>query len=285
MKKRALIIMALVTSLSGLWAQENSDSASAEAANSIGIYWGTGNLEKQDLIFSPFVHQTWSPVNFTLNYERSAKLEQRATIRFGSYKAHTGDLFSYQLDGETYPKLEHSFTRLDLNYSLGAEVAGNDQWKFILGGRFRNRFQISNYDYSAAGSFGYCLPIGLDGWFNLGYEPEGKHRFEMNLYLPLFSYVARSPYMGQDDEYMERISVHGDLKIFLNQLTSGQIQSWGTSQIVDLDLGYRYAISDRWELGAAYLFSMNLHSTPVRLSSYENLFLIGFRPDCERLKF
>jgi hypothetical protein len=275
MNKITIIIMALFTSLSGLRAQEKSDSASAEATNSIGLSWGLGNLKKQDLIFSPFVHQSWSALNFVVDYERSGKLEQRATVRFGSYKGQTGDLFSYILDGETYAKYPHSFVRVDLNYSLGVKLTENEQWKFILGGRFRNRFQISNYDFGPAGSFGYHVPIGLDAWFNLSFDPGNRHRFEANLNLPLFSYVARSPYMGQDGEYMDRISAHGGLKIFFNHLGSGEVQSWGMSQIVDLDLRYHFALSDRWDLDAGYLFSMNLNSAPLKLTSYENLFLIG----------
>jgi hypothetical protein len=218
MKKLTLIIVALVTSLSGLLAQENSKSASAEATNSIGLSWGLGNLKKQDLIFTPFIHQSWSALNVVVDYERSGKLEQRATVRFGNYGVQTGDPFSYQLDGETYSKYGHSFNQVDLNYSLGVKLAENEQWKFILGGRIRTRFQISDYDFGTAGSFAYHIPIGLDAWFNLSFDPGNKHRFEANLNLPLFSYVARSPYMGQDDQYLEEIAVHGDLKVFFEHL-------------------------------------------------------------------
>jgi hypothetical protein len=275
MKKIAMIIVALVICLSGLRAQDETSNSQEKPTNSIGISWGFGNLKKQDLIFSPFVHQSWSPINVVVDYERSGKLEQRATVRFGNYTSQTGDLFSYIIDGETYPKYPHSFVRVDLNYSLGVILKENEQWKFILGGRFRNRFQISNYDYGPAASFAYHIPIGLDAWFNLRFDPGNKHRFEANLNLPLFSYVARSPYMGQDDQYLEEITVHGDLKVFFEHLKSGEVQSWGSSQIVDLDLRYHFALSDRWDLDAGYLFSMNLNSTPARLTSYEHLFLIG----------
>ncbi len=274
-KKITILLAALVTCLSGLRAQNESSNSLNKPTNSIGIYWGTGNLKKQDLNFSPFVHQSWSPVNVILNYERSGKLEQRASIRFGSYGGNTGDLFTYQLDGETNTKYGNSFTLIDLNYSLGVELIENEQWKFILGGRIRNRFHISDYDFGPAGPFGYYIPMGLDAWVNLKYNAGNKHRFDANLNLPLFSGVARSPYMGQDDGYLERISVHGDLKIFFEHVKTAEIQSWGTSQIVDLDLRYHYALNDRWELGAGYMFSMNLHSKPVKLTSYQHLFLIG----------
>jgi len=268
MKKIYVIIMALLIVSMGLRAQE-------EAENSLGLYLGVGKLKKQDLIFSPFVHQDWSPVNVVLNYRHSGKLEHRASFRYGHYSAYTGDLYNYAWDEITYTKLEHSFTEVDINYSLGYKLTENEQWSFILGGRFRNRFQISYYDYGPSAQFAYHMPIGLDAWFNVNFDPGDKHHLEANLMLPLFSYVARSPYLGQDDAYLERISVHGDLKIFFQHLGSGELQSWGSSQILDFDLGYRYALSDRWELGAAYRFSVNLHASPLDFKSYESLFLIG----------
>lgn len=268
MKRIYIAFLALVLALPELGAQN-------QASSSLGLYWGMGKLKKQDLIFSPFVHQDWSPLNVALNYKRSGKLEQRASIRYGHYSAYTGQLYSYAWDDIVYPKLEHSFTEVDLNYSLGKKLAEKNQWSLILGGRFRNRFQISYYDYGPSAQFAYHMPIGLDAWLNVSFNPGKKHHLEANLNLPLFSYVARSPYMGQDDEYLERISVHGDIKIFFQHLASGELQSWGSSQIIDFDLGYQYELSDRWELGAAYSFSMNLHEGPRDFKSYEHLFLIG----------
>jgi len=275
MNKITIIILALLTGLSGLKAQDEKPGSTEGPFNSIGLFWGIGNLKKQDMMFSPFTHQDWSPVNVVLSYERSAKLEHRVYFRYGHYSAHTGDLYSYQYDGETYPKYEHSFSLADLNYSLGYKLEGNEQWSFILGGRFRNRFQISYYEFGPASHFGYHIPIGLDAWFNASFDPGTRQRFEANLTLPLFSYVARSPYLGQDDWYLERISVHGDLKIFFQHLASGELQSWGTSQIADLELRYHYDLSERWGLGAAYLFSMNLNSSPLKYISYEHLFTAG----------
>ncbi len=275
MKTVYIVIVAVLMGIPGLRAQDTAPRSAEGPSNSIALYWGIGKLKKQDLIFSPFVHQDWSPVNVVLNYEHSGKLEHRASIRYGQYSAHTGDLYSFQLDGDTYPKYEHSFTEVDLNYSLGYRISEKENWTFILGGRFRNRFQISYYEFGPSSHFGYHVPIGLDAWFNVSFDPGSKHHLEGSLNLPLFSYVARSPYMGQDAEYMERISVHGDIKIFFQHLASGELQSWGTSQIVDLGLRYKYSLSDRWELGAAYEFSMNLHAAPRDIKSYENLFLVG----------
>jgi len=274
-KNLFIAVVALSISISGLRAQDEAPGSAEGPSNSIGLYWGMRKLKQQDLIFSRFVHQDWSPVHVILNYEHSGKLEHRASIRYGHYSAHTGDLYDYQWDEITYPKLEHSFTEVDLTYSLGAKLAENEQWSFILGGRFRNRFQISYYDYGPSAQFAYHVPIGLDAWFNVSFDPGNKHHLEASLNLPLFSYVVRSPYMGQDDEYLERISVHGDVKIFFQHLSSGELQSWGTSQIIDLGLRYQFALSDRWKLGAAYQFSMNLHAEPLDFKSYESLFLVG----------
>ena len=103
----------------------------------------------------------------------------------------------------------------------------------------------------------------------------GKHTFDSEFALPLFSFLARSPYTSQDDLYLERIMVHGDLKVFGEHLKSATFQSWGKSQMVDFDLAYKYALNEKWDLGITYLFVMNLHNSPVRYTSIENVFYLG----------
>ncbi len=66
MKRFYVIVAALLISFSGLRAKDSAN-------NSLGLYLGYGKLKKQDLIFSPFVHQDWSPVHVEfvdgVNYE------------------------------------------------------------------------------------------------------------------------------------------------------------------------------------------------------------------------
>ena len=267
MKRISFLLSALLTTTTLLSAQEIK-------SNAIGINLGMGKLQKQDLIFSPFVARDWSPLNVRLEYEHHGKLDHRAEVRFGHYTYFVGDPFSYYSREIKYDKYPHSFVDLDLNYSLSKNVFRSSTWTISAGGRIRNRFQIANYEFGHAGQFSYHLAIGLDALVNVEYRT-GRHTLNASLALPTFSYLARSPYTGQDDEYLERIMVHGDLKIFAEQLKSGTIQSWGTSQMADIEFSYMYALNDTWDLGITYLFSMNRHSSPVQYTSIENVIYLG----------
>ncbi len=267
MKHMSIILTALLANTALLSAQEIKP-------NALGINLGMGNLQKQDLIFSPFVARDWSPLNVRLEYEHHGKIDHKADVRFGQYSYFVGEPFSYFSRDIGYDKYPHSFTNVDLNYSLSKTVMQSGNWTLSVGGRVRNRFQIANYEFGHAGQFSYHLSMGLDALVNAGYRT-GKHTLSSSLALPLFSYLARSPYTGQDDLYLERIMVHGDLKIFAEHLKSGKIQSWNTSQMMDLELGYSYSLNHTWDIGFTYLFSMNLHQSPVKYTSIENIFYLG----------
>jgi hypothetical protein len=267
MKRISIILTTLLMGTTLLSAQEIK-------TNALGVNLGMGNLRKQDLIFSPFVARDWSPLNVLLTYEHRGTLNHQADLRFGQYSYFVGEPFSYYSREVEYDKYPHSFTNLDLNYSLSKSIWGNSNWTISAGGRIRNRFQISNFEFGHAGQFSYHLSVGLDALLDIEYRT-GKHSLNSSLALPIVSYLARSPYTGQDDFYLERIMVHGDLKIFAEHLKSGTIQSWNTSQMVDLVICYKYALNATWDIGFTYLFSLNLHNSPVQYTSIENIFYLG----------
>ena len=267
MKRIYIFLSILIMSTTLLSAQETKQ-------NSFGMNLGMGNLQKQDLIFSPFVAQDWSPLNVLLEYEHNAKLKQEASIRFGQSFDFIGEPFSYYSRDIAYDKWPHSFTNLDLNYSLSKSFIRTTNLTVSAGGRVRNRFQISNFEFGHAGQFSYNLSSGIDALLSAEYQ-SGKHTFQSNLALPIFSFLARSPYTSQDDQYLKRIMVHGDLKIFWEHIKTEKLQSWGKSQMVDLDIRYKYAINEKWDIGITYLFSMNLHNSPVQYTSIENIVYLG----------
>ena len=59
--------------------------------NALSLNWGMGNIKRQDFTVSPFTHKDWSPLNFQLVYERSKKLEQQASFKFGQYTPRIGE--------------------------------------------------------------------------------------------------------------------------------------------------------------------------------------------------
>ncbi|MFC2090369.1 hypothetical protein ACFLT1_06290 [Bacteroidota bacterium] len=267
MKRMYIFLSIMILSTALLKAQETK-------SNSFGMNLGMGNLQKQDLIFSPFIIKDWSPLNILLDYEHSGKVDQKVSLRFGQSFFFVGEPFSYYYRDIELEKWAHSTSNLDLNYSLTKSLVEKNNWKISAGGRYRNRFQITDYAFGEAGQFSYNLSYGLDALLNVEYK-SGKHSFDSEFALPLFSFLARSPYTAQDDAYLERIMVHGGLKIFANHLKSATFQSWRTSKMVDLNLSYKYALNEKWDLGITYFFAMNRHNTPVPYTSIQNIIYLG----------
>ena len=249
-------------------------SAQDKKQNTFSMNLGMGNLQKQDLIFSSFIIRDWSPLNVLLEYGHTGKMDQKVSLRFGQYFDYTGEPFSYYARGKEYEKLPHSTSNVDLNYSITKRILHTNNWKISAGGRYRNRFQMTNYEFGHSGQFSYNLSYGLDALISSGYQ-SGKHAIQSEFAIPVFSFLARSPYTSQDDPYLERIMVHGDVKIFAEHLKSATMQSWNTSQMIDFDLSYIHTLNEKWDIGVTYLFTMNLHNTPLRYTSIENVIYLG----------
>lgn len=247
--------------------------AQNENPRSLQLSWGVGNLVRQDLTFSSIVLRSTSPLNVALTYSRSQKWEQRVFVKFGQYSAMVGEPFDYYWDTPDEPssRYPHSFTMLDVNYSLGKSLIDNGKWKLIVGGKVKNDLHISYNNFAAFGHFGYYLSFGLDAWVNLHYQPGEKHHFQSNLSLPLASYISRSPYTSQNDKYFEDNYDHSDIKALLNFMKRGSIHSWGQSQTVDFDLSYFYQLTEKWEIGGNYYLSMNFNQTPTNYASIEQV--------------
>lgn len=273
MKHRIIVLCGLIILTLGLKAQEE------EAVNSFGLNWGMGHVKRQDLSFSPMTHQKWSALNFAFSYERSKKLEQEALVRFSHYAPQVGEPYEFDLyfNTEKISTYPHTFTQLDVNYALGKNIVERGNFNLALGGKVRIRLWPSNYMFGDAGSFGYYFSNGLDAWLKMEYKLNDKNHLQGHVGLPIFSFVSRSPYMSQNDEYFADNIEHNDLKSLMNFLKRSEIQSWGVSQSVDLDLAYYHAFSERWELGASYWLSMNFNQAPTPLASSENTIFISTR--------
>jgi hypothetical protein len=102
------------------------------------------------------------------------------------------------------------------------------------------------------------------------YQLNDKIVVSSNLYLPIFSYQARSPYLAQNGEYFENASSHKPLTTVKEYVKDGQFVSWNKSQIIDYDIAFAYNISPKWDVGLKYLFSANFNQDPHELSSFEN---------------
>lgn len=270
MKRISIHIGLLIFMTMALMAQEE------KKVNSLSLNWGMGKIMRQDLTISPFVHSEWSPLNLLLVYERSKKLEQQASLKFGQYSPRIGEEFTYYsfYNGEQIAE-PHYFTMIDIHYALGLSVMKKGKWKLVLGGKSKNQFYASTYNFGPSGPSPLYIAFGLNLWLNLKYDLSEKHHLKSNLSLPLFSYIYRDPYLAQDDEFFRNLYSHKPLKELTDRIKDGELESWGTSQSFDFDISYVYVLHEKWDVGCTYRLSMDFNQSPTKFSQIENVILFS----------
>ena len=192
-----------------------------------------------------------------------------------------GDSFTYldnhSITGEeiVFETIPHNFNILDLDYSIGFRASSNSQSELVVGPKVRNLLNQGNFEYGPSGIGYYYFTFGLDFWARYQYRVGDDHLLNAELSLPVLAWVARSPYLGQDSNYINNSSPLSSLAIVGNYIKDGALQSWGKFQRVDLKLGYTYEVNSRLNLQADYNLNFNKTDVPSGYTSIENYLLIG----------
>jgi hypothetical protein len=242
----------------------------APRENALTLSIGPSYLMRQDLIFSPFIHKDFSIINLGLDYTREGKYFHKVSLRYGNFNPMVVAKYEFTFHGEPKTAYPHSFNLIDLDYQFGKKIIETQKGTFTAGGLILTDIQAMNYAYGRISNFGYYASIGLGG-FGAYKRPLGeKGRLVTTLKLPFFAWLARSPYLVNDDEFIENISSHSGFKTFMAFLGDGQMATWNKVQTFDLELKYEYDLSERWGFNAAYLFEFIHISQPRNLLSFRN---------------
>lgn len=137
-----------------------------------------------------------------------------------------------------------------------------------VGGLFAADIQAMNYAYGRTSSLGYYASFGLGAFGKYAYTINEKNNLSASLQIPLFYLMARSPYLVNDDEFIENTYSHSGFKTFMAFIGDGNFVTWNRLQTFDLDLKYTHSLNRRWNLGAAYLFEFVHAVQPQNLLSY-----------------
>ena len=96
----------------------------------------------------------------------------------------------------------------------------------------------------------------------------------MGLQLPLMSWLARSPFSINDDEYIENTTQNSGIGTFFAFLADGQLATWDKLQYLDFDCHYEYLLNQKWSLKGRYAFSFIHVQVPRPMTSVQNNFNI-----------
>jgi hypothetical protein len=117
---------------------------------------------------------------------------------------------------------------------------------------------------------GYTGVFALDARGEVTFQPADNHRFTGALALPLFAWVARSPYALTDSESINANRDNNGFKTFFRYIGRGKVRTWNQMQAVRLSAKYRYSLTPRWNLGAELESHVLVLSQPRPLFSHDH---------------
>jgi hypothetical protein len=255
----------------------NYISASAQDSlkkNEFRLSTGIGVITRQDRIFSPLLHNDLTLISPAIEFTREARLYQDASLRFAMFDPIASNSFEYMKNGERESTSSHSFIFARLRYSLGKTWTG-EKSSLTAAMMVQADIQALTYVYGRISSFGYFASIGPGIMGKYQYRAGEKGRVSARLALPLLSLYARSPYLVNDDEYIENISSHSGIKTFMAFIDDGEWVTWDKLQKFDISLGYDYDISEKWGLGGGWMLDFIHTQLPRKLVSSQNTFFIS----------
>ena len=259
-----------VTILAIILASTLSQIVGQGIKNELTILTGVGNIKRQDLVFSPFIHSDFTPINLGLEFTRNAEFHQNLKLRYTTFNPILNSPFEYSVNGKTAIAPHHYFTCIDLDYSFGKKIKITKNFTTQIGAIVANDVQLLNYAYGRLGSFGYYSSFGLGGFVSREYMLAENVFISGKFALPLLNWISRSPYLVNDDEFIENISSHSDLKSLLAFIEDGKLASINEIQSFDLEVDFNYHFHKSWAIGLNYLFEFAHLKKPRNLLSYRN---------------
>jgi hypothetical protein len=137
---------------------------------------------------------------------------------------------------------------------LGKVVKQTNKSKLVVSGILNVDIQALNYFYGRISSFGYYSSFGLGISALKEYKINKRNAVSGRFALPMIYWAARSPYLVNDDTYIENTISHSGVRTFFAFLGDGKPLTLKRLQALDLGVTYSYKITEKWSLGASYLF-------------------------------
>lgn len=237
--------------------------------NRLQFYAGLGQITQQDRIFSPMIHRDLSMINAGIEFSSESRYHHNVSLRFSSFNPVVSEPFDYYLEGELKTASPHNFVLVNLFYNVGKTwQAGEGD---LSAGLILNAdIQAFSYLYGGFGSFGYFSSIGPGGFAGYSRNAGEKGRISAVLRLPFVSLYSRSPYLVNDDEFIENISSHSGVKTFFAYLNDGKWVTWNRLQYFNAVVNYNYDLSERWGAGAAWMFDFIHAPSPRKFLAFRN---------------
>lgn len=245
-----------------------------KATNLFQLQYGLNFLSRQDQLFSPMVYHDLSFQNIAALYANESMLRwHTAEVFYSGYEARWHDDYSYLTGTEEKEQTTSPtfITLVGVRYSYLKKIKVTEQGSWSVGGISDNQINAVDNVYGAFGTFGYLGQFSLSPMVRKQLISD-RHELMVSAFIPLISWVSRSPYALNDDEYMKNNADHNGFKTVFRYIGDGNLQTINRLQKLNLDAEYGYRLSDRWQLGGVYRLEFLRSSKPKPLIAVRNNF-------------
>lgn len=233
---------------------------------------GYHHIARQDQVFSPMIHRGSAFPNIGLNYvHRTTDRRHAARLSYDGYSAGFSDTYSFMDlgDGSEETTARSSFTIVDLSYEIQWNVGDTGSTRILVGGGFFGQLGSLNHGYPYP-SFGYTIFFGIGPSARVDHALNERTRLHAGLSLPFLSWVARSPYALNDDQFIEDQRLHKTMPTLGAFIAGGRWASFGSFRRALLELGVDHRFHARWSVGGNCTLEYLDVSQPARLISFRN---------------
>lgn len=244
--------------------------AQEEKTNKLTLSTGYGSLARQDIIHSPFVHSGSSMLNFGVAYHRNKNFIQFLEGNYNVFTAPLIEPYTIELKDHHMTTLPHIFLFMNLNYGFGKAVKKTEKQVTAIGGSVLVDLQSGFYNYGFERNLGYFYTNNLNIWLQKSYVLNDRNKLSGRVELPVLSWLARSPYLVNDDEFIENVSSHKRPIVVMEFIKDGKLATLNKYQRLNFLAEYHYEVSRSFNIGASYRFQFIHHNEPRTLLSYQN---------------
>ena len=272
--KRYILLIYLFAFTNALFAQtvlsDEPGQKSFSTQRSLELGLGLGYLANQDLVFSPFIHRDLAFPAAVIGYESQGKFIHKISLRYTSFSTMLNESYDYFENGGEETTAPHSFTSINLGYDVGMPMQVTGKHRIIGGLSLSWDIHSLNYSYGRVGSFGYYSGTGIGVFGKYEWFVSESTKVSANIQIPLVSWFARSPYLVNDDEFIENISSHKGIPTFIDFLGDGKFVTLNRLQRLSAVIEGSHILSDHWAVGGEWSFGFIHASRPRNLISYQN---------------
>jgi hypothetical protein len=252
--------------------------ALAEEPSTIDIAWTTSYRARQDDLMSPLVHAGVAPFGGLFTYRhRGPRTSLLAGLEVDSVPEKSGPTYEYPTDDGTATTYPSSWTTARIPVGYGASVLHSDDVDLAVGGMFDARIEVLSWSYGVTYTTGYSGAFTLGPWVDGHWRAADRWTLEGSLTLPLFGWLARSPYALNDDEYILANQTHNPLVAFGAYFADGGLTWVGEHQAVRTRAAAVFELKGRTSLVAAWRFEVLHFTEPLPALAYGNALDLGVR--------